>query len=275
MKRYAYIVFLLLMSVQLAIAQSSRYEYWFDNDYKGRTVSSIASKELMLTLDISRQQFGFHYFNIRTQDSKTGQWGGLARYIYMLQDASSTASMARYEYWLDNDYAGRTVKTNSGSLDALFVDINHLHPGLHYFNFRTQSVSGTWGVLARYLFMIKHDIGDISSLEYWIDDNQSESQTIDVTSNSIEITIDINGLEPEVTHTFNIIGKNGSAATSLVESYVFTISTSGVVSIVKDNEDVIVHRLDGTLLKRGKRDEVIKTLPNGVYVVDGKKIILK
>lgn len=347
MKRCIYTIILMMMAVQLAIAQSVRYEYWLDNDYKGRILDSSTGKDIILNIDIRMLNPGFHYLSFRTLDLQKNQWGGLAHYLFLLHGTATPASMACYEYWFDNDYEGRTVETNVNSLGALSidvkhlkaglhyfnfrtqdvagswggithylfmvkevvstisidhyeywfdndyegrtietnvnsigsfpVDISHLHAGLHFFNFRTQDVSGSWGALAHYLFMIKNDIEDINILEYWIDDNQSESKTIDVTSNSIEITIDINGLEPEVKHTLNILGKNGSSVTSLVESYEFTISTSGAVNIVKNEDDkfVRVYSLDGTRQNHGKWDEVIKALPKGVYIVNGKKLIIK
>ena len=102
--------FLLLLSVQMAIAQSTRYEYWTDNDYDGRTIATTVQMSVPLELDVSTMPTGLHYFNFRAQD-ESGQWGGLSRYLFFLKD--SEKGTARYEYWLDNDYAER--KTVNGT----------------------------------------------------------------------------------------------------------------------------------------------------------------
>ena len=265
MKRYIYIVFLLLMSVQLAIAQSTRYEYWFDNDYEGRTVNNTTDISLGLDIDISKQHPGLHYFNFRTQDAASGKWGGLSHIMYMVRDTVSVASLAKYEYWLDNDYEGRTVKTGESSISELSLDISHLHPGLHYFNFRTQGSSGTWGGLAHYLFMVKNDIKDISSLEYWIDDNRSGSQTIDVNDSTVTITMDVTELDVGVMHTFNILGKSGSSAASLAESYEFALAELPHVVT-----PVITHSGDTITISDGENAD--KDYPiDYYYTTDGTK----
>lgn len=265
MKRYIYIVFLLLMSVQLAIAQSTRYEYWFDNDYEGRTISSTTEMNLSLDIDISQQHPGLHYFNIRTQDETTKQWGGMARYMYMAQDAASTASLASYEYWFDNDYKDRTVVTGVGSVEPLTLDISHLPPGLHYFNFRTQGKSGTWGGLAHYLFMVKNDIKDISSLEYWIDDDRSHSQSVDVKDSTIMITMDISDLDVGISHTFNIFGKSTSSVTNIVEAYEFTIEKLPLVPT-----PVVTHNGDTITISDGENPDTEYPIEY-YYTTDGSK----
>ena len=39
------------------------------------------------------------------------------------------------------------------------------------------------------------------------------------------------------------------------------------------NDIVRVYSLSGALIKQGKRGEILKNLPRGIYIVDGKKII--
>ena len=71
MRKKLYILFLLLLSVQLAIAQSGRYEYWIDNDLDGRSFGIVPSDSILsLDIDLSKMPIGLHYFNFRTQDEK-------------------------------------------------------------------------------------------------------------------------------------------------------------------------------------------------------------
>ena len=110
MKKQLYFLFLLLLSVQLAIAQTARYEYWLDNDHDDRTVVADNVDAVSLDLDISSMMPGLHYFNFRTQD-KSGQWGGLSRYLFFIRENAdaNAAFMTKYEYWLDNNCDERTV----------------------------------------------------------------------------------------------------------------------------------------------------------------------
>ena len=44
---------------------------------------------------------------------------------------------------------------------------------------------------------------------------------------------------------------------------------------VRDGSSVKVYTLNGVLVKTGQREDVLKTLPKGIYIVSGKKVIVK
>ena len=264
----------ILFLVSDVASTMKNYEYWFDNDHNNAKSASSSSFFKGIPINVSHLTAGLHYFNFRTQDV-SGAWGGIARYLFMIQDG--TNSIAKNEYWFDDDYDSR--KTSSGYVPTfnLPVDISHLKPGLHYFNFRTQSVSGSWGALAHYLFMVMNDANDIKELEYWIDNKQSKTEDVNSTNENIELIIDINDLETEITHTLSLIGKSYSGEIALSDSYEFTIDATGIIDITKcdGNEEVEVYSLNGVLLIKGKRLETLKALPKGIYIVNGKKMIFK
>ena len=87
MRKRLYILYLLLLSVQLAIAQTIRYEYWLDNDHDGRTVVANNVTDVTLDLDISAMKPGLHYFNFRAQGD-SAQWGGLSRYLFYIKEVA-------------------------------------------------------------------------------------------------------------------------------------------------------------------------------------------
>lgn len=250
------------------------YEYWFDNDYENAKFGSGNNSFDAFPVNIAHLTAGLHYFNFRTQDV-SGVWGIIARYLFMVQDDAS--SMVRYEYWFDDDYERRTDRTGNVSTSNMPINIAHLTPGLHYLNFRTQSAAGSWSALAHYLFMVDNDITDIKEVEYWIDNEKSKTVNIQTVSDNIEFVIDINGLETEVAHTLNLIGKSSSGEIALSDSYEFTIDVTGIIDITKCDgvEEVKVYNLNGSLLKEGKRSETLKSLPKGIYIVNGKKMIFK
>ena len=43
----------------------------------------------------------------------------------------------------------------------------------------------------------------------------------------------------------------------------------------QDSEYVKVYNLNGTLLKQGYRDEIIRTLPKGIYIINNRKLIIR
>ena len=53
--------------------------------------------------------------------------------------------------------------------------------------------------------------------------------------------------------------------------------TTGIIDVIQpaDNDNVKVYSLNGTLLKQGKRHEVMNTLPKGVYIINNKKMVVK
>jgi len=166
--------------------KGTQYEYWMDNDYDHRTVVNGASPS-MLSVDISNLSHGLHYFNFRSRNGGD-RWGSLARYIVYI----GVESM-EYEYWMDNDYAHRTVVDEAPS-SMLSVDISKLSPGLHYFNFRTRYKGNLWGSLARYMVYVKNHRSWLSRLNYWIDDDVKHVKTVQVDHNTATVSIDISGL---------------------------------------------------------------------------------
>ncbi|MBR5395340.1 MAG: hypothetical protein IK144_09725 [Bacteroidaceae bacterium] len=166
--------------------KSTQYEYWMDNDYDHRTLVNEAPSP-MFNVDISGLSHGLHYFNFRSRNSGD-RWGSLSRYIVYIGIESM-----QYEYWMDNDYAHRTVVYDVPS-SILSVDISKLSPGLHYFNFRTRYKGNQWGSLARYMVYVNNHLNRLSSLNYWIDDNVDDVQTVKVTDNVVMVSYDISEL---------------------------------------------------------------------------------
>ncbi len=227
MRKQLYFIILLLLSVQLAMAQTARYEYWLDNDYTSRTVVAGDVSEVMLDLDISSQKAGLHYFNFRTQ-SNTGEWGGLSRYLFFISPDETDGSMIQYEYWIDNDYEGRTKVSGATKDIALNLDISIMKHGIHYFNFRTQSKSGEWGGLSRYLFYFSPDETDesMAQYEYWIDNNYEGRTKVSGATTDIALNLDISSLKHGI-HYFNFRTQSKSGEWGGLSRYLFYLKDSG------------------------------------------------
>ena len=198
------------------------YEYWMDSDYDSRTVVSGTSVNSPLSVDISNLKVGLHYFNFRAQGSD-GQWGALSRHIvYLTADSRGSADMVAYEYWMDSDYDSRTVVSGTSVNSPLSVDISNLKVGLHYFNFRAQGSDGQWGALSRHIVYLSEALSNVnlSTVEYWIDNDSTNVKSQSVNGNTIVISADISRLS-EGTHTINIEGISNNFTRSLLGSYEF------------------------------------------------------
>ncbi len=214
MRKQLYLLYLLLLSVQLAIAQTARYEYWLDNDYDTRVTSTNVYEDVTLDVDVSSKKPGLHYFSFRAQ-STNGQWGGMSRYYFFIRESADddASSMTRYEYWLDKDYEHRTVVNGEASKIPLALDISSLKPGLHYLTFRAQGKSGQWGGLSRFYFFIRESADDgvyMTKYEYWLDKDYEHRTIVNGEASEIPLTLDISSLKPGLHYfTFRAQGKSG------------------------------------------------------------------
>ena len=71
------------------------------------------------------------------------------------------------------------------------------------------------------------------------------------------------------------IDSGGSATRSI--SIFGDGNTTGIMDIpTSDNDGIIkIYSLSGALLKQGKREDAMKNLPKGVYIINNKKVVVK
>lgn len=100
-------------------------------------------------------------------------------YMLLLLLAPQVMTAQNYEYWLDNDYAGRVSKYGELGEVSFEVDVSMLNPGIHYLNCRGRQqksvTSGNsydaWGTIKRTMFYVidtKNSEQPIR-VEYWLD----------------------------------------------------------------------------------------------------------
>ena len=227
MRKQLYLLYLLLLSVQLAIAQTARYEYWLDNDYNARVTSTNVPEDVTLDVDVSSKKPGLHYFSFRAQ-STNGQWGGMSRYYFFIRESADddASSMTRYEYWLDKDYENRTIVNGGASEIPLALDISSLKPGLHYLTFRAQGKSGQWGGMSRFYFFIREsadDGGYMTKYEYWLDKDYEHRTIVNGEASEIPQTLDLSSLRPGL-HYFNIRAQGKTGQWGALSRYMVYLS---------------------------------------------------
>ena len=106
-----------------------------------------------------------------------------------------------YECWIDDDYASRTNGTQASDDNvSLSVDISSLSPGLHFFNYHAQDVTGGWGTLNRSPF-----VKNIAScnFEYWIDEDYTKRKVISQTDDNVALSFNLDEM-PAGIHSLNI-----------------------------------------------------------------------
>jgi hypothetical protein len=202
---------LLLAALSSAQAQGiSQYEYWTDDDYESRSVVSATSGEISLDISTEALNPGLHFLNFRAAGSG-GEWGHYYRYMFFIpaQESKEQAQVKHLEYWLDDDYAGKTSLAMSDEPSAISID--GLASGIHYFNCRTVDLDGHYGNITRNMFFIPRREAEPQKetldFEYWLDDDTDNKVSGTKVTPSYEFDIDLADVKAG-NHKFNFRAKN-------------------------------------------------------------------
>jgi|GEM_PF-2513995 possible bacterial surface protein len=130
--------------------EASVYEYWIDTDYANKTQSAMMSGSQVFDVDIAALPVGYHTFNFRVMDG-TGEWGAPFRRHFFNH---AGRSFSAYEYWIDNDFEGRTTETATGNTALFEMDLTGIDKSQpHFLNFRAVCGDGAWGSIHRRLIL--------------------------------------------------------------------------------------------------------------------------
>ena len=150
--------------------------------------------------------------------------------LLLLLCGAQAQDITQYEYWTDDDYAGRSVASYAGGDISLSISTEQLSAGIHYLNFRAMRSDNVWGHYYRYLYYIpvisqtqSTDAGNMT-LEYWLDDNIVDKDSKAVGDGNVSLTIDISTLSPGV-HYFNCTPITESGERGSSWRYVFYVPT--------------------------------------------------
>lgn len=109
----------------------------------------------------------------------------------------SGQTIAGYEYWFDDGYAGRTEVRDAGGDIRQEIDVSALTPGMHRFMFRVEDTEGRWSnTLCKQFVYFGASYGDksVTRYELWLDDNVESRMSGAVTGGNIQMAIDAAGL---------------------------------------------------------------------------------
>lgn len=116
----------------------------------------------------------------------------IACLLFLLPTLSSAQSLTKYEYWFDNSFSSRTSGSLSGTdkVVKLGIATEHLDNGIHRFNFRAKQSDGKYSAISSSLFL-KRTASQNSKLEYWIDGNIDQRESISISNTEEEQSLDL------------------------------------------------------------------------------------
>ncbi|MDO9254670.1 MAG: T9SS type A sorting domain-containing protein [Bacteroidales bacterium] len=246
MKRH-YLILIALASINLTIeAQNNinRYEFWFDNNFEGRTsvgITPLTTFQLVSNIPTIGLNEGMHSFHIRFKDKSAIYSQPLSQFFLKIPASSVTnRKIIAYEYWYDNNYAGKVTQSVIPQSTANMIDgisAVALGDGLHSFNIRFKDDQHMWSSVQSQFF---HKIAtgttankNIVAYEYWYDNNYAGrvTQTL-APQTSLQLVTNISASTlSEGLHLFHIRFKDDRKTWSSVQSQFFQkISNSGTLT---------------------------------------------
>lgn len=127
---------LTLLPCQLS-AQLQRYEYWFDDDYAGKTPIQLSGSEADISTEIPTEGLacGIHTLHFRVK-----QEGGIYSSISSTVFFKSAGQIDRLQYWFDDDFEhAKTTTSINGGAEITFMDnwdLSDVQEGFHRLYYR-------------------------------------------------------------------------------------------------------------------------------------------
>lgn len=186
-KIFSFVILLLCINMH-AQNKINRYEYWFDNNYAARTTTNITpvvNYTLNTGVPTTTLTTGLHVIHLRFRDDSSRWSSTVSQFFFKVpQPTTTTVNMVGYEYWYDNNYAGRVytataVQQNVNVTAALSAA--SLSDGLHVIHIRFKDSAGQWSsAVSQFFYKTQNAITttrQIVSYQYWYDNNFSGAVT--------------------------------------------------------------------------------------------------
>lgn len=174
-------------------------------------------------------------------------------------------TLTSYEYWFDDDVAGRQVGTLSSTNDAVTfkADARGLSQGIHRLNFRARQSDGSYSAVSSTVF-IKVAAGVGNKLEYWIDSDRSNVPILEgslasdgedyIFNKDLNLRAVSDGM-----HRLNLRPRSTSGLTS------GAITTANFIKISSGTADKLEYWLDG--------DRSTVSIIDGTQASDGSSYV--
>ncbi len=176
------------------------YEYWFDNDYDKKVAEKITTEGAVFNVDLSGQPHGLHFFNLRLR-TNSNEYGSIYRKVFFT--APTQTSAVAYEYWIDNNYDGKTEGAVTDGDNVYAVSLEGLKKGIHRFSYRMKTAEGEWGSVYTRLFHYTSSV-TFTDYEYWLDNDYAHKVSGKDTSGMTSFAVDLDSLPQNEIHHFNM-----------------------------------------------------------------------
>jgi len=182
-----FILALLCTTTQIAFGQIQSIQYWFDANFSGRQTQNVTANQTIHLSELNAGSLseGIHQVHIRARDNDS--WSVVhSQMFYKLPAETSGLGMAAYEYWVDNDFAGKKTGILSGSSASIDeLDVSAYSEGIHILNIRTKDKLGRYSVVHSQLFYKypNTESGGLKSFEYWVDNDFANKKTATLSGN--------------------------------------------------------------------------------------------
>ena len=185
-------------------------------------------------------------------------------------------TVSHYEYWLDADYQNKVTVSSPETNINVSLPLDGLPFGLHFFNFRAFNSNNEVSNIYRTLFYLPDkDIVDVACYEYWIDNDSLNRVSCADNHSALLLEIDVSSLNEGI-HTFSFRAKNSFDEWGDVYSEEFEVMTAtSIRRIGKDNCTIDVYNLRGEKVLDNAKWSDLSRLPRSVYVIQGRKIVIK
>ena len=245
MKRYSFIIFLLLSVIRVQAQNIVAAEYFFDADPgvgMGTAISiGLPASTVNFTASIPTASLssGFHTLAVRTKD-ENNLWSLFeTRAIYISSFTSDAAPITHAEYFIDADPGiGLATPINIGASGNVvsfttIIPAASLTQGFHILAIRTRNADGQWSLFETRAFYINNSATDaaaITAAEYFIDSDPGTGNGTAINIGSSGNTVTFTALVPTTSlaggfHTLAIRTRNTDGEWSLFETRPFYISS--------------------------------------------------
>jgi hypothetical protein len=232
---------LMIILVPVSVAGQSainKLEYWLDNNFDGRTVLTVAPDQVenfKSSIDISSFPSGAHILSIRFRDESM-RWSVAERHPFIKSEPiAGQSAINRLEYWLDNDFDGRTALAVTPDQVENFessIDISSFPNGAHIVSIRFRDESKRWSVAERHPF-IKSEPGEamptFTEAEMWIDERPVTGAGYSITASGVLIVDEAGDFSSvaDGVHKLSFRAKDGSDRWSSLYSSLFIKRSAG------------------------------------------------
>ena len=251
-------------------------EYWVTGYDSTPHREPYAGTAVTLDIDASQYSPGMHFFNYRTLNAR-GEGDTWKVIPFLVPEGwPGTDEGAWIEYWVTS-YDQQPHRMPFGGGEVKFdIDISQMSYGLHFFNYRTLNERGEAGAWKQIPFYINNGIFDAEFMEYeyWIDDQTATVTATGVCPGIVQLEIDGESLSVGK-HTLFFRAKTWAEIYGETYTYEFEIvdDWDAITDVYDDNKPFDVYTLDGKLIRHQVTE--LKGLPKGIYVVKGRKEVVK